>query len=251
MNRFVIFSFIVTAALLPGHATLVQQFEFNDSNGTTLSNAANSVGGGVQYASDLTGYVINGGNLEISSVGDTESFSGNGTALGYTSGIYQIDMTLDWTVVDDGVDQTFHVSFMNDNVNQTTADISLEFRTGNTNVEVNGRAFGGGTETGVYSGFTLNESNIQLRSVVDFDNDTLETFYNSGSGFVSTGTAGTISSSRNGNWLRIRTTGDWSDSGESLSVDSISYSVIPEPGSMVLVGVAFLTLFGAYRLRRS
>jgi len=207
-------------------AQIVQQFEFNDAEMTSLSAAANSAGM-VQYVKDLPGYSLNGESLVITTAGPgkgIESFSDNSTPLAYNSGAYQIDTTLSWTIQDDGSDQTFHVSLMDDNINKTTADISLEFRSGGSNVQINSRAFGGGTESAVYSGFSLSESNIQLRSVVDFDSRTIETFYNTGDGFISTGPAGSLSPQRGGNWLRIRTTGNWSGPAEKLEVDSISYT---------------------------
>jgi len=215
-----------------GTHEIIQNFDFNDAAGTTLPEAENSIADGVRFATPLPGYSTTGSALEISAGETSETFSSNSTPLDYGTGIYRLDISLSWKVVENGADQTFHFSLMDDNINKTTADISVEFRSGRSTVTVKGRAFGGGSGTGAYTGFSLIESGVDLRTVVDFDSGTLETFYRtagSSSEFQSTGPSGRVSPRRHGHWIRLRSTGDWSQPDEHIRIEKLSVTRLSAP----------------------
>jgi len=232
--------------------TVVQDWQFNDANGTTLNNAANSVGGGNSFDTDLSGVETDGsGLLTVNNAGSTANSWLDTANLGYTTGQYLIEANIaSWNLNTDNGASGLYVGFMDGN-NNTTVTADFNIISNGTNMILASRI--GDTTRSGSTNFALSGSDLTIRVLVDLDAGTsgeVTTSYDLGS----TGTFTDIvtGESLNGRSLvdfRFRQSANWSGASDSLSMDYLTITQIPEPSSIFLLASG-LTLCLLHRRRR-
>lgn len=189
----------------------------------------------------LSGAATLNGALRIRTASDLNTYSTN-ASLGFNAGVHVLQVDLaGWNVPDQAVGQWFQLTFQNAQdaavtaglVLQTTADgVALWGRalgTGGTNISGAGAWTESDSSAGIGTRvparlYGFNEGPVSIRVVADFTGRTYELFVRDSSTagqFVKVGATGAISSSRNGNAMRLRMTGNWSNSGEYIDVAGI------------------------------
>lgn len=247
---------ISSLALLPaalGAQLVVENWQLNDPDGTALENAAN---GGAWNSSwnTLTGATMNGaGSLVLA--GD----SSNGTAISYDTAItgtgkYLWEVTFSgWNFADSprtGEDYKLALNAV-DSTGDFLARVYFILNANDTNplLRAGSSLSGGDTFTRTVNTDTLNLVESSLSATVgiefDFDADSVTYFYNgtqthSSTGLVPTDIGG-LSIGRFG-------AGGWTDASNSLSIDSITLTAVPEPGTYALY--MGLVVLGAIQYRR-
>jgi hypothetical protein len=242
MNKFIS---IATSLLFAGiiNAQVIEQWDFNDVNGTGLTSVANSAGS-TSWAQDITGGASTDGSGFFRNTADTSENPSNADIADLSSGVYEFTaFNVDFTGLGGGTDDMVGIGFRNGSSTAGWGTSSFDLvtlRVGNidndtTNwdaiIRVNS---GSGPVDTVLNDVAAYASAIDFTARYDLDNNEASFFYDSGAGRVQIGT--TISGVTSNVSHLAFALGTFSN---TLEVDSLALTAIPEPSTFILVGVAF------------
>jgi hypothetical protein len=245
LQRCVIASLFAVSA----HATVLMQFDFNDALGTELQQTSPTVGS--SWASSFA--------HPVSQVNGSGKFVITGAFASTDSN--PLNTTFNTATQNEVYELVFSgVTFQNLSGNDF---LVFAYRTGASGTVLPGSSttrawmkfgdFDGGSGLDIESGPTVSDTDITANNLIstantfdfiaqwDTANDKLRFYYNAGSGRVQVGSEiatvnGTIS--HIGMYANVSDGG----TGDSISIDGISLTVIPEPGTLALVGIALGSL---------
>lgn len=234
--------------------TIVADFLFNDSANTAIKNVVGSVNPTVQFDEDTDNEDVktNGsGQLDASGKNNTDFGSNyvdlDAVTTGVVYGLFEVSWAFDEETYAVESDEEFRISLMRSDPRSTSVTAETTFiRTADDEVTLFGNGVGTGSSN--TSSVVLGSSGSLLTILAaDLDNDTLTLSYSSdgGSSFT-TLTAGSLESTRDIESLRLVLNEDFSD--DSLLIDRIAVSVVPEPTSFALITFVGLALL--HRRRR-
>ncbi|TWT33956.1 hypothetical protein KOR34_37920 [Posidoniimonas corsicana] len=204
---------IVTAlCACPAGAVDLEAFEFNDSNGTLLPSAANSVNPGNNWTSandDLS--EVTGGVYQIIKESDglaTHHLQIDNVASG---SVYLVARMSGWAFRQNSVDdaaEEVRFGFLNEDTgvdgNTITAEMRIQ-RTGLGGIQLSGRALGtGGTTISETADLAVDQTSpFTAVLAVDLDADTYKVYYKDGSNASQFLGQGAVSSLRAANSVRL------------------------------------------------
>lgn len=246
-----------SGAPAPSVSTLLDWNYASAADGLGLNQVANTGSLAASWGA-LTGASTLDGKIRIRNSATAEAYAG-ANALGFTSGVHTLEVELaGWNVPADSTGQWFQLSFHNDTSSGVTAGLVLQTNasglalwgralgtsTGGTNLSGTGTWIetssteGIGTRTPIRQYGWSESGPVTLRVVADFGANTYEIYYRDSStagAFVKATHTGAIASDRDGRNLRLRSSGDWSLSGEFIDVSRITVtgpaSVAPPPST--------------------
>jgi hypothetical protein len=267
-----IFCLVIGALSCASTATagLVDVFEFNETDGTVITGAANTgTPGGHSWLSENTTVqsAMNGGAFRIQKASPTSQIGNTFDIADITSGsIWLVAEFRGWsyTATPSSTSERVRFAFLDNATpsagsNTITAEINLD-RSG-SNLTVTGDAGGTGATSTLPGGgtFALTRSiPLTFALEVNADADTYSIFYKDDTNpytAVGTGNLGERSAGvkREARSVRFAFTGLYNDTGEFVDVERIYVTdinptvAIPEPGAFLLVGAVAV---GVWRARR-
>lgn len=225
----------------PTTETALEWIYAGKANSLGINQVANTgnVAGSWQ---SLSGASTLNGTLRIRTATDLNSYTTNAT-LGFSSGVHTLQLDIaGWNIPNQSVGQWLQLSLQNAQDAAVTAGLVLQttssgvalwgraLGTGGTNISGNGtwtetsstEGIGTRTPARLY-GFT-NTQPVSIRLVANFTTRTYELYVrdaDTAGQFVKVGGTGAISSSRSGNAMRLRMTGNWADTDEYMDVEAI------------------------------
>lgn len=235
----------------PTAETALEWIYAGKANGLGINQVANTGNVTCSWQS-LSGASTLNGTLRIRTATDLNSYTTN-ASLGFSSGVHILQLDLaGWNIPNQSVGQWLQISFQNAQDAAVTAGLVLQttssgvalwgraLGTGGTNISGNGtwtetsstEGIGSRTPARIY-GFT-NTQPVSIRLVANFTTRTYELHVrdaNTAGQFVKVGGTGAISSSRNGNAMRLRMTGNWADTGEYMDLETIR---VTRPAAVVV-----------------
>lgn len=242
---------IVTTLTLLGfglaNAQVIHQWNFNDTAGTSHTAAVDSVGS-MTFSTNSNGagnWTTNGSG-QLTGGGGT---IGNADIVNISTGIYQMDLTgVTFTALTGGTDDwgIFGMrSFNSSNItgfngtNSSGANQAIiVFGNENNGSGLDFEVINNGTSTlvnDVTSDFT---GTFDFRVVIDFDNDTADYLWQRNGG----GYSSIVSQQSNAVAIIDALTLGGSTFSDTISIDQVTFSAIPEPSTLLLMGVALGSL---------
>jgi len=245
---------ILCTALPLSAQTIVQDWQFNDAAATSLTGLSNSaVGGGNSFDANLAGVETNSsGLLTIDNDGSIANSWLDTTDLSYTSGQYLIEANIaSWNLNTNNGNSGLYIGFMDGN-NNTTVTADFNITSNGTNMILASRI--GDTTRSGDTNFALSGSDLTIRVLVDLDagaTGEATTSYDLGS----TGTFTTIVSGESLNTrdlvdFRFRQSADWSGASDSVSMDYLTITAVPEPSAFAALAGLLALGFVTVRRRR-
>jgi hypothetical protein len=245
---------VASVASLASAQTILQQWNFNDANGTGLSSATNSISGGATFATNITGVTTNGnGSLVIASNTTGAGARSFADIPDLTTGIYQIDVLIaGWNFTGSPTSgPLLEIGFSGSTANANSSRVAhLYFESTAMQTILAGVAAGTGSSStpGAQDKFfgLVQTTPINFRLTVDFDARTY-TIGTSADNYsvVSGGTIATTPASH----IQIRALDNFAIGGTGfLAIDSITLAPIPEPSAAA--GLAGLGALGLVLFRR-
>lgn len=265
MKRIILACLFLAGALgaqSTARAGIIEDFQFNDANGTLLGSAANSANAGNNWltAATVINASVQSGSYRIQKGGEATPVGGQisntlETANVTTGKIWLVADIAGWlyTATPSATSERVRFFFLdNDPVavgsSTITAGINID-RLPNNNLTITGEAGGTGSTATITGGpdmSLLRVTPLKLVLEVDADADTYKISYKDGLlPFVTIGTgnlgersAGIKREPRSG---RFAFTGSYNDTGEFVDVDRIyitNVNPVPEPSVFVLAGIA-------------
>jgi len=239
------------------HAAVLEDFPFDDADGTLLADAANAANPGNQWSVDTTDQTetaVEAGALVVRKNND-----------GFATNFLQIDNITSgqaWLVAefaggtfaeafDPSEREEIRFAFLDNDTgtggSTLTAQMQIE-RNDDGTVQLVGNNAGAGTDIPGALPLPLSQDGLfTLVLALDKDANTYEVFTRDGNGpFSSLGT-GDVDPTRNGNSLRFVTNNGFGAEGEFFALDRVyltDTNPIPEPASAALLGA------GAWALGR-
>ncbi len=216
---------------LVSRGQLLHGWTFQDEEGTLFARARHEGEGHKLGWNGVLAQqaIVRAGCLQLpgaNGAAKLESFSTNAGPLGLMTGTLAMDLILSWNLTEAGEDKLFHLGLMHD-MQQTTVDITLEYRAGDKSPSLSSRAFGNGAEASPkITRFALREDNVHLRLDVNF-NKASHSLYLIRNGRPERLGEGKLCIDRDGNWLRARLAGPWSAENDFLHIHQISVSRVP------------------------
>jgi len=238
--------------------TILADFLFDDTAGTDIPSVVNSspLSGMFDVDDDNADVVTDGtGYLDASGKANTEFGTSyvdlptiNAAAPGRVIGLFEVTWAFDENVYDPSQDEEFRLSLITFVPRSTFVTGETFFvRTSATEVTMYGNAVGtGASDT---SDIILGSSGSLLTLIdIDLGADTLELFYSADGGltFLSAG-VGALDPSRGIESLRLVLNEDYTD--DTLLIDRVAVSLVPEPASALLAGLAAASVAGVRRRR--
>ncbi|QDT00815.1 hypothetical protein [Adhaeretor mobilis] len=210
------------------HAGVLEDFQFNDSNGTTLGDAANSANNGNNWepSTQLNNSSVLNGVFRIQN--DDPGLNSSYLQIdNITSGTVWMVAEMDgWNFTPDpsGVSGDFEeirFGFLtNDDLTGSTITAQMEIERNSTTggIEINGQALGVGSNISATS-LSFNQAQ-PFTSVLKLDKtaNTYQILIDDGSGFTSIG-SGNVDPARDGNSIRFSIGDNFAGSGEFFDVD--------------------------------
>lgn len=227
-------------AVLPPSG-IIQDFLFDDTNGTLLPAAANAAAPGNQWTADadLTNTSVQSGSLLIQ--------KNNNNSANHFLQIDDIDQGEAWLVMEiDGwnfVDfdpaerEELRLGFLdNDTLSGSviTAQVEIE-RNGAGNIEINGQALGAGTNLAAAPVATTQNDPFTVVLHLDKDNNTYEILTKNGNGAWTSLGVGQVDPARDGNTLRLVANNHFGGTGEFFDIGRI-YLTYDNPLAVALLG---------------
>ncbi|MFC4992163.1 PEP-CTERM sorting domain-containing protein [Rubritalea tangerina] len=228
-------------------ATVLEDWQLNDSNGTQMSALANEAGS-ASFANNAANALANGAGDLVFSVGadagDNIFRTSNLTNTNVSSGIFQLEFNFT-SVNFQGGDQTganvgFGIRDTGSNTDIFIARIQkqndnylLQTRVGTTNTNI--------ANLGSVPSNTL--SNLNVRILFDLDTDLADVYWSLG-GNPETAFNDVAINDLEMDAFRLAAntnTNDWG-AGAGVSVDFVTLTAIPEPSSSALLGLGLTTL---------
>ena len=224
----------------------VEDFRFNDANGTPLHQAANDANPGNFWTADvdLTDTSVQNGGLLIQKSND--SFAGHYLQIdNITDGQAWLVMETDgWNFVDFNAaePEELRLGFLDNdtgsNGSTITAQVEIERNATTGEIEINGQALGAGTNITPATIATTQDDPFTIVLQLDKSADTYEIFTKDGAGaFVSLG-AGTVDPTRDGNSIRLVVNNHFGGIGEFFDTDRIYLTLNNPLLPVVLLGDA-------------
>jgi hypothetical protein len=247
-------------------AAILQDFQFNDANGTVITAAANSINPTNLWLSQNTAInaSVQSGSFRIQKGGEGTPVTGQ---VGNTLDIPTVASGRIWLVADiagwsytetpSSPSERVRFAFLDNDVpaaNSSTITAELQIdRLPNNNLTITGDAGGTGSTATITSTADMPRSrNTPLRLVlgVNADADTYTISYKDGAApyvHLAPGTLGERSAGvlREARSVRFAFTGTFSETGEFVNVDRIfvtDTNPIPEPGGLVLASLVAAAL---------
>lgn len=240
-------------------ATILEDFHFDDANGTVLTAAANSASSHLwDEDADTVDVKTNGaGQLDASLKANVEFGTNYVDSADFTTGRVLGVMELTWdfnsSTLDTAENEEIRISLIQNDPRSTfvTAEWEIQREDDNT-VTILGNGVGtGATDLGpvLLNGGSLTQS-AKFIAVVDanLNTDTYRIFYSNdgGTSFTSLGT-GNLDPTRGVASLRMTLNNDLS--GDNVLIDRVYLAYIPEPASGLLMAVG-LALAAVWRRRQ-
>jgi len=268
---------IVLAVILPfagGYAdVLLQDWQFNDANGTALNAATNT--GTIGTAFNFGGPRTQAGNLNI---GDTQYYSwdpGSGTTYrsadfgALSTGQYLFEFVIsDWDLAGSDGLGTVNNGIKFNFGSAASGSAQLEFEAGSTSdIRVRSQNSNNGTLSGtdaqhqLYSLDLTNTAPVTVQLLADLDTGAWSTQVDFGNaaGFFDLVTDGTgMTSIDRIQFVVDASNGTWEYSGvggtatEFVKIDSVTLSQVPEPATfgMLGLGAIMMVVVRRYFMRR-
>lgn len=237
-------------------ATIIEDFLFNDAEGTAIEAAANSANPGNLFDADADNadVVTNGtGQLNVSLKNNTAFGTNYVNNDNITTGRVFGVMELTWdfqSVFDPDADEELRITLTNNDPRgtQVTAQVEIQ-RTGQNDLNINGVASPSGDGATNVADFPLSiTQSDKFIAVVDadLDNDVYSIHFSDdgGSTFTTTG-SGNLAPTRIANALRLVLNEDFVD--DSVLIDRVYLARIPEPTGAILAILGVLGLAVARR----
>ncbi len=233
--------------------TNLEDFPFDDANGTALPDAANVANPGNQWTddSDTTNTAVADGVLRIQK--DNDGFGTHFLQIdNIDSGTAWIVAEIaGWNFTDFNADEREELRFnFLDNDTGTsgstvTAQMQLE-RVDESTIRLEGSALGAGTDiAGTFDFAPTRNDPLTLVLELDKTNNQYQVYYKEAAGpFVSLGTAD-VDPDRDGNSLRMVINNGFGGEGEFLDLDRVyltNVNPIPEPASLGLLALGGLLI---------
>jgi hypothetical protein len=113
------------AASIAGAAVVIEQWDFNDDSGTTMSNVTNSVGS-TSWADDITAVSTDGSGY-LTNTNTSSGGTSNADIADLSSGVYELTMTgVDFTGLSGGTDDFVGIGFRNGTSTATWSTSSFD-----------------------------------------------------------------------------------------------------------------------------
>jgi hypothetical protein len=253
---------IALAATAPAPAAILEDFQFNDANGTAITGAVNSANAGNNWLSQNTAINagVQSGSFRIQKGSEATPVTGQ---VGNTLSIANVANGKVWLVADiagwlyaetpSSPSERVRFAFLDNDPpaagsSTITAQMNVD-RLASGNLTITGDAGGMNATAAIAGGPDLSRTrNAPLTLVleVDADADKYTIYYKDGAAaFATLGTgnlgersAGVMREARS---ARFAFTGTYSEAGEFVDVDRIYVTTtnpIPEPAGAALIGVA-------------
>ncbi len=233
--------------------SVVADFLFDDVNGTSIESTVNSANGSLTWDTDLDmgGATTNGsGQFDGSGKANTEFASVYVDVATITTGrviaLFEVSWDFNQTIYNPAEDEEFRLSLITFDPRSTFVTTEIYFqRTSAEQVTLFGNAVGTGASDTPNVVFGASGSLLTLFDV-DLDADTAELFYSSDSGasFTSAGSAA-LDPGRGVDSLRLVLNEDFGD--DTLLIERVALSVVPEPSALMLVLTGLLPLLNRRR----
>lgn len=244
---------------MPWHqAGIIEDFRFGDANGTVITGAANSANAGNNWLSQNTAVesAVNSGSFRINKSSVAGQIGNTLDIANVTSGkVWLVAEIAGWfyTGTPSATSERVRFGFLDNDPpvagsSTITAEMQID-RLPNNNLTITGDAGGTGSTATIPAGPDFAQSrNTPLTLVleIDADADKYSIYYKDGAApFAALGVGNLGERSalvmREARSLRFAFTGTFGESGEFFDVDRIyvtNESPIPEPASLVLLGLA-------------
>jgi hypothetical protein len=250
-------------------AGVLEDFPFDDANGTLLSAAANSINAANLWNEDTTDMdnsTVQNGIYHIqkaSAVGTPNGFGTNYLDIAnVTTGrvwlVAEIDGwhlasgTADPADFDPAEPEEIRFDFLNNDGNAqggstVTAEVEIQRNATSGGMEILGAALGAGSSNIAPQSLSVSQSDPFIVVLgLDKNANTYEIHIKSGAGaFLSIGPPGTIDPTRNGNSVRFVANNSFAGAGEFFDIDRVyltDVNPIPEPQGLALIAVAAANL---------
>ncbi len=240
-------------------ATIIQEFQFNDADGTTIPDAANSADPGNLFDTDAdtSAVTTNGFGQLNASLKSNNSYGSNYVDLaGISSGRVLAVMELTWnfqSTLNPSENEQVALSLMSADPRTTLATAEWVItREDDDTLTLLGNGVGtGATDLSpvVLNGGSLVQVDTFIAILdLDLDSDTYQVHYSSdgGDNYTSLGTANT-DPSRDVESLRMILNNDLSN--DNVLIDRIYVAAVPEPGTTALLAGVFMVLLACLRRR--
>jgi len=243
------------------NAIIIEEFLFDDPNGTQIPAAANNAGTGHLFDTDTGSFgdanadvVTNGsGQLVVSLKNNTEFGTNYVDNDNIANGRLLAVMELTWDFQSTFVstaDEEIRLNLINNDPRgtQVTAQVEIQ-RTGTSAININGVASTAALGASNIADFALNiTQTAKFIAVLDADltNDVYSIHFsdNAGSTFTTTG-SGTLAPLRIANALRFVLNEDFV--GDNVLIDRVYLARIPEPSSIVFAVLGIVGLAAGRR----
>lgn len=233
-----------STAPLTAAVTLLEDFQFEDTAGTTLPSVANDAGTASFSGAAANVATDNAGNLEFTVGADASDNVFRNAALttqGATTGVYELAFSFSGSIaggdatganVGFGIrdDAATDVDLFIVRLHRQSSTLRLQTRIGNTNTNLEN--FG-----------TTSVTNLTVRAVFNLDTDTMDVFWNN-NGAGEQSSLGIAINDGELDMLRLASNTNTTDWGSSDVVDVgyLTLSSVPEPSSAALLGLGGLAL---------
>ena len=228
-------------------AAVLQEFLFNDANGTLLADTANTgTGGNIWFedSADMLGSSVQNGKYRIQK--NNDGFGTNYLDIeNVTSGkVWLVAEMSGWSFssligpgeFDMAELEEIRFDFLNNDTgtsgSEITAEVEIE-RTSTGGLVIQGTALGGGGNFAPQPLSLSQSTPFTIAMALDKDSNNYQIFTKNGaSPFTSLGAAQPISSARNGNSIRFVANNNFSGTGEFFDIDRI-YLTDSDPTNIV------------------
>lgn len=247
----------LTAALSvsSAHPQVVYHWNFNDGNATGLSSLSVTGTGTGNFSTSITGVTTDGtGQLAINNAAGNNNAWLSITDLGFNSvgSVYRVETKInDWNFTGNTTDAGVFIGFMSgDNSIAVASDFNITASA--TNMLLRSRI--GGTIFTNGASFDLSGSDLWVRMDVAYnaaDNKTTTLAYSTNGTNWTTAITNQVFADQNRNMIdfRFRSSADMSGANE-VTLDYLTVSIIPESGTLALLGLSGLALVLGLRRRR-
>lgn len=251
-----LFLAIFTAlAVSTAYSQVVYHWDFNDAANTQLSSLSVTGTGSGNFANNITGVITDGtGQLTVndSSTNSNSWLSVTNLNFNTPGNVYRVETKInDWSFAGDTGNGGVYIGFMNGD-GSTSVGSDFNITASGTNMLLRSRI--GGTSYTNGASFALSGSDLWVRMDVAYNgasNKSTSLSYSTDGANWTTPISNVAFAEQSRNMIdfRFRSSSDMSGADE-VSLDYLTISIIPEPGTLVLFGLSALALILGHRFRR-